>query len=62
MSKTTITPKWDSKYDVLDLLHPLKVFTELGIKDVGGNLVVLAISEILLSVEEPDWDVECYWV
>jgi hypothetical protein len=36
-----------------DLLQALEIITELGVDTVGENLVVLAIDDIALSVEEP---------
>jgi len=39
-----------------DLLEPLKIVTELGIHTVGKDLVVLAIDDIALPVEEPGGD------
>jgi hypothetical protein len=47
---------------LLDLLHSLEILSELGVEDVGSHLVVLAVSEILLTVEEPQWDVERYGI
>ena len=32
------------------------IFSQLGLKDVGGDLKVLSFLVILLSVEEPSWD------
>lgn len=39
-----------------DLLQTLKIFTELGVDTVGENLVVLAVDDVALSVEEPGGD------
>lgn len=39
-----------------DLLQPLQVVTELGVDSVGENLVVLAVDDVALSVEEPGGD------
>lgn len=39
-----------------DLLQALKVLTELGVKTVGNDLVVLAIGDVALSVKEPRGD------
>lgn len=36
-----------------NLLQALQVITELGVDTVGENLVVLAVDNIALSVEEP---------
>lgn len=45
-----------------DLLEALKIVTELGVDSVGENLVVLAINDVALSVEEPRWDLVLGWV
>ena len=45
-----------------DLLEALKIVTELGVDTVGENLVVLAVDDIALSVEEPGWDLVLGWV
>ncbi len=39
-----------------DLLQTLKILTELVIKSVGQNLRVLAVTVVLLSVQEPVGD------
>ena len=39
-----------------NLLQPLQIVTELGIDSVGENLVVLAIDDVALTVEEPGGD------
>jgi hypothetical protein len=39
-----------------DLLEALKIVTELGVDVVGENLVVLAVDNVALSVEEPCGD------
>lgn len=36
-----------------DLLEALEIVTELGVDTVGEDLVVLAVNNITLSVEEP---------
>lgn len=36
-----------------DLLQALEIITELGVDTVGQNLVVLAVDNVTLSVEEP---------
>lgn len=45
-----------------NLLEALKIVTELGIDAVGEDLVVLAVNDIALSVEEPRWDLVLGWV
>lgn len=39
-----------------DLLQSLEVLTELGVDVVGEDLVVLAVDNVALSVEEPGGD------
>lgn len=39
-----------------DLLQALEVLTELGVDTVGEDLVVLAIDNVALPVEEPGGD------
>lgn len=39
-----------------DLLQALEIVTELGVDVVGQDLVVLAVHDIALSVEEPGGD------
>jgi hypothetical protein len=41
-----------------DLLKTFNVITEFGINILGEYLVVLSSLEILLSVQEPEWDLE----
>jgi len=45
-----------------DLLEALEIVTELGVDAVGENLVVLAVDNVALSVEEPGWDLVLGWV
>lgn len=47
VTKTTVRP---------DLLKALEIVTELGVNIVGENLRVLAVDNVLLSVEEPSGD------
>lgn len=44
MTKTTVGT---------DLLETLKILTELGVDTVGQNLVVLAVDNVALPVQEP---------
>lgn len=39
-----------------DLLQALQIFTQLALHTVGQDLVVFAIDNITLSVQEPFWD------
>jgi hypothetical protein len=41
-----------------DLLHPLNIITQLGIKVLREHLGILSSPEILLPVEEPHGDFE----
>ena len=43
---------------VLHLLEHLKIVTELGVETVSKDLAVGAVSDILLSVEHPNGDLE----
>lgn len=45
-----------------DLLQSLQVLTELAVHTVGQDLVVLAVHNVALSVEEPRWDLVLGWV
>ena len=47
MPETAVSP---------DLLQPLEVVAELGVDAVGERLAVLAVDDVLLSVEEPAGD------
>ena len=49
MTKTTVST---------DLLHPLNIITELSIKVLGKDLLVLSGLEILLPVKKPKGDLE----
>ena len=42
-----------------DLLQALEVLTELGVDTVGEDLVVLAVDNVALPVEEPGGDLVC---
>lgn len=45
-----------------DLLQALQILTQLAVHTVGENLVVLAVHNVALSVEEPGWDLVLGWV
>lgn len=45
-----------------DLLETLKIVTELGVNVVGEDLVILAVNDITLSVEEPSGNLVLCWV
>ena len=44
VSETTVTS---------DLEQSFNIFSELGLKNVGGDLKILSLLEISLSIEEP---------
>jgi len=39
-----------------DLLETLEVLADLAVEGVGHDLRVLAVLDVLLSIEEPVWD------
>lgn len=45
-----------------DLLQTLQIFTQFRVQIGGGQLLVFAINDILLSVQEPVWDLVLAWV
>lgn len=45
-----------------DLLQALQILTELAVHTVGQDLVVLAIHNVALSVEEPGGNLVLGWV
>lgn len=45
-----------------DLLQSLQVISQLGFQVVGQNVVVLTVNVVLLSVQEPGWDLVLGWV
>lgn len=45
-----------------NLLHALNVITQLGINVLGENLTVLSSLKILLTIEEPEGNLELTWV
>ena len=45
-----------------DFVQSFDVFSQLSLKNVGGNLKVLSFLVIFLSVEEPSWDTVSFWV
>lgn len=42
----------------LDFLQSLQIITQLRVNVVGQKLTALAVDNVLLSVEEPVWDLE----
>lgn len=53
MTKTTV---------VADLLEPFQILTHLGVEPVGEDLVILAVDNVLLPVQEPFRNLELSWV
>ena len=45
-----------------DLLQSLEIVTELAVDAVGEDLVVLAVHDVALTVEEPRGDLVLGWV
>ena len=45
-----------------DLLHELEIITELDVQVVRQELRVLAVTDVLLSVQEPVGDLVVAWV
>lgn len=45
-----------------DLLQSLQVISQLGLQVVGQDVVVLTVNLVLLSVQEPRWDLVLGWV
>lgn len=45
-----------------DLLQSLQVVSQLGLHVVGQDMVVLAVNLVLLSVQEPSWDLVVGWI
>lgn len=42
----------------LDLLHPLQVLTQLGVQVIRQDVLILAVHDVLLSVQEPRRNLE----
>jgi hypothetical protein len=47
---------------VADLLESFKILTELVVQAVGDQLAVFTSLDVLLSVQEPLWNLEFQWV
>jgi hypothetical protein len=58
LTTDTNTPEMSETPVAADLLQPLEIVPEFGVDIVGQYLAVLAIDDILLSVQEPKWDLE----
>jgi hypothetical protein len=58
LSTDTHSPEVTETTVGADLLQTLEIVTELGVDTVGEDLVVFAVNNILLSVEEPGGDFE----
>lgn len=46
----------------LNFLQPHQVFTKVVVQTTGQNLAVLSILHVLLSVQEPDWNLVLAWI
>ena len=62
LSTDTETPVVTETTVGANLLEALEIVTELGVDAVGEDLVVLAVNNVALSVEEPGWDLVLGWV
>lgn len=45
-----------------DFLETLQILTQLRIDQRGGQLGIFAVDDVLLSVQEPIWDLVLTWV
>ena len=61
MSSNFHTPEVSKTSVLLGLSHSLKIFSEEGIKLIGNELTPGAVSWVMLSVQEPLWDVVLEW-
>jgi len=62
LSTNTQTPVVPQTSVCTDLLQALQILTELAVHTVCKDLVVLAIDNVALTVEEPGWDLVLGWV
>ena len=46
---------------VLDFLHSFQILSKFGVEVISGDLVILSILEVSLSVEEPKGDAISFW-
>ena len=57
LTSDSLSPEVSQTSVVLGLSHSLEILSEAGIKVVGDELGVSSVSGVLLSVQEPLWDV-----
>ena len=62
MLRVDLPPEVTDTTMATDLLHQLKIITELDVQVVGQELRVLAVTDVLLSVQEPVGDLVVAWV
>jgi len=58
LTTDTNTPEVSETPVAADLLQPLEIVTEFRVDIVGQDLTVLAVHNILLSVQEPERNLE----
>ena len=61
LSSNSVTPVMSKTSMVLGLSHSLKILSHHGIQVVGNELGPVSMLWVLLSVEEPFWDVVVNW-
>ena len=61
MTSDSNTPMMSKTSMLLGFPHSLEILSHVGIELVGNKLSVLAISWVLLSIQEPFWDVVLGW-
>ena len=62
LTSNTQTPEVSDTTVTSDLLQSLQIISQLGLDLVSQSVVVLTISDILLTVQEPGWDLVLSWV
>jgi len=61
LSSNSVSPVMSETSMVLGLSHSLKILSHHGIQVVGNELSPSTVLWVLLSVEEPLWDVVIGW-
>ena len=61
LSSDSVTPVVSKTSMVLGFSHSLKILSHHGIQVVGNELGPVSVLWVLLSVEEPFWDVVVNW-
>ena len=61
LSSNSVTPVMSETSMVLGFSHSLKILSHVGIEVVGNELGPVSMLWVLLSVEEPLWDVVVSW-